>query len=126
VHQGALVYLLRSTICAAPFILVTVVFPDWVSAGFGDPTSRFDLRPRPLENPISNVAFGFFAASASVLLYFWYVNLFLVALRWISYPIFAFGRFILVRIVDNPKGIVLALSGLVGFIGALFKAFAGK
>jgi hypothetical protein len=119
----ARIYLLKSTLCVLPIIFAIVAFPNWVSAGFATDRATLGL-VQPLQNVLLELMFGIFAASGSVLLYFWCINLFLESLRGIGYLIFSFSRLILVRIMDSPKEIVLALSFMVGCIGAVLKTFS--
>jgi hypothetical protein len=123
--ESASLYLFKSTLAVLPVTVLMIMFPEWTSGGLFVPgvTTHITYQQIPL---VSNFGWGFFAASVSVLLYFWYINIALVGVRSLSFAVFAVGRFILVRIVDSPKGLVLGLSGLAGLIGALFKGFASK
>jgi hypothetical protein len=123
--ESSLVYFLKSTVSVSPFLLIVEIFPNWVREGFNFGAS-LNFPTFPDWHPIQSFGFGFLAASSSVLLFFWYINIVLMAVWIMSYIVFYTIRFVLLRVIDNPKGIVLGLSGLVGAVGAVIKAFLGK
>lgn len=116
-------YFLRSTVSVVPILFSIAMFP--ASSGImlvGPDSSRFLARTPPIQAAL----LGAFMPTASILLYLWYINIALF-LGWIiSIVGFGSSRFVLQRVVEHPKGVVLGLSALAGLIGALAKSLLGK
>lgn len=116
-------YLLRSTISVAPIIGVATAFHKEIGI-IVDGGARYGIGVEIL-TPATSCLIGAFMVTASVLLYFWYINIALIIGAALSYLILGAGRVVLERSLENPKGLVLGLSALVAALGVLVKAFLG-
>jgi hypothetical protein len=114
------VYLIRSTILLISgnvFVIATIIALHFV-------TGINPLGGKP-QNPISIVILSMVVSTGSVFFYLGYISIFLFFVRILTYVVFGIGRFVLVRIIENPKGLVLGLSALLAAVAALGKSFAG-
>jgi hypothetical protein len=121
--DSSLGYFVRSTISVLPIVIVTIIFREDILMIWPTPRNSFYFEHL---SALRSGLFGVFMVYSSVVLYLWYINIALFGAWLLSIMFFGASRFVLVRVVENPKGIVLGLSALVAGIGAVLKAILGK